>query len=258
MAQSRYLQSLLSLNIYMHLLADPFVTIEWLKNKLETDASGIRLLDCQWHMPQTKRVGLEEYKQKHIPGAQFFDLEECADKNTDIDHMLPKPEFFADYVGKLGINNNTHIVLYDNHDKFGLFSAQRVWWTFRAFGHDNNLISIVNGGFPAWLKAGFEATDVVPTVEAEKYTANYKGHLVKSMDEVRAILKEQKTTVVDARPTGRYEGTAPEPREGIKQYTSNNICGTCFRVMTSKFSRTWVSQSQILHIIWIRDEAIHP
>ena len=196
------------------LLVDPFVTVEWLKSKLDTDATGIRLLDCQWHMPHTKRVGREEYKQKHIPGALFFDLEECSDKNTDIDHMLPKPEAFADYIGKLGVNNNTHVVLYDNHDKFGLFSAQRVWWTFRVFGHADNLISIVNGGFPAWMTAGYETTDVVPTVGVEKYTATFNGHLVKSMDEVRSLLKEQKVTVLDARPSGRFEGTAPEPREG--------------------------------------------
>ena len=165
-------------------------------------------------MPHTKRVGRDEYKEKHIPGALFFDLEECSDKDTNIDHMLPKPEQFADYVGKLGIKNNTHVVLYDNNDNFGLFSAQRVWWTFRVFGHANNLISILNGGFPAWIKAGYNTTDAVPSVDAQSYTASFNGHLVKSMDDVRSILKEQKATVLDARPSGRFQGTAPEPREG--------------------------------------------
>lgn len=152
----------------LFLTSDPFVTVDWLKGKLDTDASSIRLVDCQWHLPHTKRVGSAEYKQSHIPGAVFFDLDECSDKDTDIDHMLPKPEFFAAYVGNLGISNSTHVVLYDNND-LGVFSAPRMWWMFRVFGHADSLISIVNGGFPAWCRAGYPCTDEVPKVKVHSH-----------------------------------------------------------------------------------------
>ena len=94
------------------------------------------------------------------------------------------------------MNNNTHVVLYDNNDNFGLFSAQRVWWSLRVFGHSANLISILDGGFPAWTNVGYETTDVIPKVEPQTYKASYNGHLVKSMDEVRSLLKDQKVTVI--------------------------------------------------------------
>ncbi len=193
---------------------DPFVTVEWLKTKLDSDASSVRVLDCQWHMPHTKRIGSEEYKQRHIAGALHFSLDDCADKTTDIDHMLPKPEEFAAYVGERGIKNDSHVVLYDNHDEYGIFSAPRAWWTFRVFGHPENRISIVEGGFPALVGAGFATTDAIPDVKPEKYSATYNADLVKSMEQMREILKEKSATVLDARGPGRFEGKKPEPREG--------------------------------------------
>ena len=137
--------------------------------------------------------------------------------------MLPKPEVFADYVGQLGVNSRTHLVVYDNNETFGLFSAQRVWWMFRVFGHPNHLISILNGGLPAWERGGYETTDIVPTVEVHNYEVSFRGQLVKSMDEVRTILKENKVAVVDARPSGLFNGTAPYPKPGKQNIDRNKI-----------------------------------
>ena len=195
-------------------------------SKIDSHAHEIVILDCQYHLPATNRVGKDEYAEKHIPGALFFDISECRDKETDLDMlMLPKPEVFADYVSQLGVNNRTHLVLYDNNETFGLFSAQRVRWMFRVFGHPNHLISILNGGLPAWERSGYETTDIVPTVEVQNYEVSFRGQLVKSMDEVRAIMKENKIAVVDARPSGLFNGTAPYPKPG-KQNIDLNLFET--------------------------------
>ena len=48
------------------------VETDWLEKNLDR----VKIIDCSWHMPQTKRNGFEEYKVKHIPNSVFFDLDE--------------------------------------------------------------------------------------------------------------------------------------------------------------------------------------
>ena len=147
----------------------------------------------------------------------FFDIDECADKSSQFDHMIPQPSEFESYAGKLGIGNETHVVVYDNHDKFGLFSAQRVWWTFRLFGH--NAVSVLEGGLPKWVAEGYDISEklVEPhTVQEQVFTAKLQPHLVKSFEDLEHNMEgsNDKFMVLDARPGGRFNGTAPEPRKG--------------------------------------------
>lgn len=107
----------------------------------------MRLLDASWHLPSENRNPEDEFLAHRIPGAKFFDIDECVDKSSPYEHTLPKTEDFSNYVRSLGINNDSHVVVYD-HSKVGLFSAPRVWWMFRAFGHDR--VSILDGGFLKW------------------------------------------------------------------------------------------------------------
>ena len=173
----------------------------------------IRVLDGSWHMPFTKRKPFQEFHRNHIPTAQFFDIDDCCEKSADSpEHMLPSPAQFADYVGRLGINNRTHVIVYDNNPTFGLFSAQRVWWTFRVFGHDH--VSILEGGLPKWTADDYELTDEVLHVDTEMFVPDFKPEMVKSFAEMETNLQEGAFSVVDARPAGRFEGTAPEPRPG--------------------------------------------
>lgn len=193
------------------------VSTKWLADQLaQPSAPALRVLDGSFHLPFMKRNAFQEFCQGHITGAQFFDLDACSDKSSEYDHMLPPGEQFANYVGNLGIDNDTHIVVYDNNDTFGLFSAQRVWWTFRIFGHP--LVSVLNGGLPAWKRDGYDLTDEIDKVDAKVFKAATRNDaLIKSFEQMKANVAEgcQDFAVMDARPAGRFEGTSPEPRPGL-------------------------------------------
>ena len=125
--------------------------------------------------------------------------------------MLPSPSVFEDYIGNLGIDNDTHVVVYDTSD-FALFSAQRLWWTFRVFGHTS--VSLLEGGFNQWVKDGYETTQDMEQVQPTKFKATFNAHMVKSFEDLERNITEKKFTVIDARAAPRFEGTGPEPRPG--------------------------------------------
>ena len=114
------------------------VTSDWLENNLDK----VKLIDCSWHMPNVKRNGYEEYLKEHIPGTIFFDLDKYSDANTDLPHMLPDPDTWEEIVSNLGISNNDRIIIYDNSD---VLSSCRCRYNFIYFGHNPNLVSILDG-----------------------------------------------------------------------------------------------------------------
>ena len=132
--------------------ARPFVRVSWLRQTLKERPNNLRVLDGSWYLPKAKRNPPKEFLEKHIPGARFFDIDECRDKNNPYEHMLPSEAEFSKYVSNLGITNNSHVVVYDTSESPGVFSAPRVWWTFRAFGHEN--VSVLEGGFRQWCAEG--------------------------------------------------------------------------------------------------------
>ncbi|XP_059145290.1 3-mercaptopyruvate sulfurtransferase-like [Physella acuta] len=193
--------------------ASHIVSVKWLKDILSS-SSKFRILDGSWHLPNTGRIAANEYKEKHIPGALFFDIDECADKSTNLPHMIPSPQEFGDYVGSLGINNDTQVIVYDNNPQFPIFSAQRVWWTFRLFGHKK--VCILEGGLPKWLSDGGQTTNETVSVSKEKFVVHFNKHLVKSIEDIKRNIEKPEFTLVDARPDGRFKGEAPEPRPDTK------------------------------------------
>lgn len=128
------------------------VKSQWLRQLMLQKSKYLRVLDASWHLPKENRDPKKEFLAHRIPGAKFFDLDECVDKSSPYEHMLPNTEDFSYYVRSLGISNDSHVVVYDNN-KAGLFSAPRLWWMFRAFGHDR--VSILDGGFPKWCAEGY-------------------------------------------------------------------------------------------------------
>ena len=122
--------------------------------KAQDFAQNFLILDATWDLPSAGRNPAKEHIGARIPGSMFFDIDYCSEKSTSLPHMLPTAEQFQDYVSDLGVTNSHHIILYDNHPKFGLFSAPRVWWTFRAFDHIQ--VSVLDGGLPKWIKDGFQ------------------------------------------------------------------------------------------------------
>lgn len=186
----------------------PLVSSDWLAARLgEEDLS---IIDASWRMPG-KGDAHESYRKQHIPGAVFFPIDEIADKHTPLPHMLPHPDEFARAVGALGISDQDRIVVYDDH---GLFSAARVWWTFRAMGHED--VSVLDGGLPKWLKEGRPVTDEMPSRDAKEFAAFFRGDHVADAAFVRKALGDGKTRVLDARPAARFEGKDAEPRVGLR------------------------------------------
>jgi thiosulfate/3-mercaptopyruvate sulfurtransferase len=152
-----------------------------------------------------------EYRACHIPGAVFFDIEAVSDHSTDLPHMLPGPKQFGEAVGQLGIGDGDTVVVYDS---VGLFSAARVWWTFRLMGTKS--VYILDGGLPKWKAENrpIETGDVRRA--SRKFTAEMNVGAVAMLDDVRMALTDDSTQVVDARSAERFAGKAPEPRPGLK------------------------------------------
>lgn len=198
------------------------VSCAWLKQQLDEKNPNIRVVDGVWHQPAWKRDAQKEFEEGHVSGAVRFSISDISDKESAYALMLPPAAQFGEAVGKMGIGNDTHVVIYDNNAKFGFYSAGRVWWMFKVFGHEK--VSILDGGLPKWLKDGYP---VVAGPQGEvtvcTYSANYNGSLVRSYEEMLANHSSKKEQVVDARPKARFEGTAPEPNPRLN---SGSILGT--------------------------------
>ncbi|XP_062511061.1 3-mercaptopyruvate sulfurtransferase-like isoform X2 [Corticium candelabrum] len=190
------------------------VSTSWLSAQLKDGLKNLRILDASWHMKQTGRNAREEYLQKRIPTAGFFDIDAVADKDVDLPHMLPDTHTFAREIGKLGVLNNHHVVVYDNNEAAGIFSATRLWWTLRVFGHDQ--VSVLDGGLPKWQREGLLVETGPPlAVKEQLFIASFRSQLVCGFADIQKNIDNQKNQVVDARSPGRFEGTEPEPRADI-------------------------------------------
>lgn len=192
------------------------VSGQWLADAIRNNLVGpkLRILDTSWYLPKTKRDPKAEFAQKHISGSSFFDIDECSDKTSTFDHMLPTPSLFSRYVGGLGIGNDTHVVVYDTSD-FGSYSAPRVWWMFRLFGH--SLVSVLDGGMKNWLVDGYPVTSEYSKPEYRDFKATVNQSWVKSYEDVLENIRTKQIQTVDARSAGRFRGTEPEPRDGEQE-----------------------------------------
>ncbi|MGB3339553.1 MAG: 3-mercaptopyruvate sulfurtransferase [Devosia sp.] len=188
---------------------NPFVTTDWLASHLSDP--NLVVLDGSWHMPNAARNAQAEYLAGHIPGAVFFDIDGVADTATDLPHMLPAPNDFARMVGALGISDTMTIVVYD---ELGLFSAPRVWWTFRTMGAGN--VRILAGGGPKW-RAERRATETgLVTRERQTFHTDFDRNRVASFETVRDRSRDGAAQIADARPAPRFHAEVPEPRAGLR------------------------------------------
>ncbi|XP_055736829.1 3-mercaptopyruvate sulfurtransferase-like [Salvelinus fontinalis] len=191
------------------------VSAKWLADAIKSNLIGpnLRILDTSWYLAKLKRDANAEFNQQHIPGTSFFDIDKCADKTSSMDHMLPTASYFAEYVGGLGIGNDTHVVVYDTSD-FGSYSAPRVWWMFRLFGH--NSVSVLDGGMKNWLAEGHPVTAEYTKPGRADFKATANHSWVKSYEDVLKNIETKQVQVIDARSAGRFRGTEPEPRDDIE------------------------------------------
>ncbi len=192
-------------------LPNSLVSSEWLKEHIKHPQ--LIVLDASAHMPGTERDAAKEWQQGRIPGALFFDFNHSiCDPNSALPHMLPSPEVFTTEVQKLGINQDSIIVVYDS---LGIFSAPRAWWMFAAMGHTQ--CAVLDGGLPAWQEQGGNIEQSLPctTIKKGNFIANKRSEYVKSKEQMLAAMNDKSISIIDARSKARFDGTAPEPRAGL-------------------------------------------
>jgi thiosulfate/3-mercaptopyruvate sulfurtransferase len=185
---------------------EALVGTAWLAERLA--APDVRVVDATWFAPSSQRDAQVEYELRHIPGAVFFDIDEIANTDVDLPHMLPSPEKFASRVRALGLGNGNRIVVYDGNGGFS--AACRVWWMFRVFGHRD--VAVLDGGLPRWMKEKrpIEAGDPAP--RERHFEARFDHTLVRDMAQMRANVQNRREQVIDARNAKRFRGEEGEPR----------------------------------------------
>ncbi len=187
------------------------VSAEWLKAHLGDP--DLRVIEATWYPDWISRdtSARQEYAEGHIPGAAFFDIDEIADPDTDLPHMLPSAVMFSSRLRKLGIGDGHRILVYDRN---GLMAAARAWWMLRTMGHSE--VYVLDGGWQDWLASGGEIEDLPPVPSERHHTARVNGELIRTLEQVRQDIAGREVQILDARPAGRFDGTAPEPRDGIR------------------------------------------
>jgi thiosulfate/3-mercaptopyruvate sulfurtransferase len=186
------------------------VETDWLASHLT--APDVVVLDGSMHLPTSGRNARTEYTAAHIPGALYFDIDQIADKSNPLPHTLPSTVQFASQMKKMGIGDGSRIVVYDSE---GLYSAARVWWMFRTMGHED--VAVLNGGLKKWRAEGRALDDLPPPLRTPRhFTPRFRTDLVRDWQDVKGLIGDANTQIVDARAAPRFAGAVPEPRAGLR------------------------------------------
>jgi thiosulfate/3-mercaptopyruvate sulfurtransferase len=189
---------------------DALVSTDWLAAAFAKPE--LVVLDATVYLPGDPHNARAAFAAARIPGARFFDIDQIADRESGLPHMVPTPERFAQCMGELGIANSSCVVFYD---QLGLFSAARGWWMLRLFGHDQ--VAVLDGGLPKWRREnrpleGGAAARVAPTT----YRPELRPARLRHLSDMRANLETRRELVLDARSADRFHGRVPEPRPGLR------------------------------------------
>ena len=189
---------------------EPLVSTEWLAAEL--GKPDLVVFDATKYLPNENRDGRAEFRTAHIPGARYFDIDEVADPDTDLPHMVPAAGRFARLIGAMGVSNASRVVFYDQK---GLSSAARGWWLMGLFGHDR--AAVLDGGLPKWAREGrpTESGDAAPARPAE-FRPDFRATRLRGIGDVLRNLDGRSELVLDARAAGRFTAQVPEPRAGMR------------------------------------------
>jgi thiosulfate/3-mercaptopyruvate sulfurtransferase len=188
----------------------PLVTTEWLAAEL--GKPDLIVFDATKYLPNESKDGKTEFRRAHIPGARYFDIDQIADQDTDLPHMVPTPGRFAKLMGGLGVGNASRIVFYDQK---GLASAARGWWLMGLFGHDN--AAVLDGGLPKWVNEGRAIQDGESAAPAPTtFRVDHRASQLRGVGDMLRNVLTGAEQVVDARAAGRFTGASPEIRAGMR------------------------------------------
>jgi len=189
---------------------DPLVSTDWLAQQL--GKADLVVFDATKYLPNEPQDGRVEFLRAHVPGARYFDIDQIADTDTDLPHMVPTPGRFAKLIAALGVGSQSRVVFYDQK---GLASAARGWWLMGLFGHD--AAAVLDGGLPKWLKEGrpTEAGEPAPPPPAE-FRPDFRAARLRGIGDMLRNVPAAQEQVLDARAAGRFTGAVPEPRAGMR------------------------------------------
>ncbi|MGV4275600.1 3-mercaptopyruvate sulfurtransferase [Citrobacter farmeri] len=188
-----------------------FVAADWLAEHI--DDPQIQIIDARMAPPgQEDRDVAQEYRSGHIPGAVFFDIEALSDHTSPLPHMMPRPESFAVAMRELGVDQDKHLIVYDEGN---LFSAPRAWWMLRTFGVEN--VSILGGGLAGWQRDELPLQEGNVELPEGDFDAAFNPEAVVRVTDVLLASHEKSAQIVDARPAARFNAEADEPRPGLRR-----------------------------------------
>ena len=182
---------------------ESLVSTGWLADHL-TDPD-LRIADATYYLPSMGKNLQAEFEARHIPGAVLFDIDQIADRDNPLPHMLPTAEKFASHMRKLGIGDGNRVVVYDAH---GLMSATRAWWMLRIFGHPD--VALLDGGLPKWIAEGRPVEEGAARPRERHFTARFDHGKVRDKAQMRANITSRREQVLDARASGRFTGAEPD------------------------------------------------
>jgi len=191
-------------------MTSALVSTDWLAERL--GAPDIRPVDASWFLPALNRDPKAEFEDAHIQGAVFFDIDDIADDTSELPHMLPSAAKFSSRVRKLGLGDGVRIVAYDSN---AFCASARAWWMFRLFGHAD--VAVLDGGLGKWQAEGRPVSNASRRPTERHFTARKNNLLVRDLDQIRANITSRREQLVDVRAAGRFNGTAAEPREGLRK-----------------------------------------
>ena len=196
---------------------DALVSVEWLRERIG-DAE-VAVMDAT--LPPVGVLPREDtyarYLEGHLPGAVFFDIEKFSDASSGLPHTLPGAEAFADGMSRLGVSDRATVVVYEQGN---IFSAPRARWMLRVMGARR--VAVLDGGLEAWLAAGLPLEQGSAVRPKADFRAVLDERAVVRLAELQQVLAKH-GQVLDARSAGRFAGTAPEPRAGLR---SGHMPGT--------------------------------
>ncbi len=193
------------------------VTTEWLADHL--NEPNLRILDCTVYLrPRSDGgtgyavvTGKDDWAKSHIPGAWFADLpNDLSDPTSYLRFMMPTAEQFGAAMGRYGIGDDSHVVLYDSA---GNMWAARIWWMLRTFGFDN--ARILDGGWTKWSAEGRPTSSEAATPPTREFTPRRRPELIANKDDVLAAIESGQACIVNALNGAQHRGdVAPYGRAG--------------------------------------------
>jgi thiosulfate/3-mercaptopyruvate sulfurtransferase len=215
------------------------VSTKWLSKNL----GKVKIIDSSWHLKKDRNA-LAEYKKQHIENAIFFDLDKVSNQSPILphNHFLPKKEQWERQLSQTGISNNSTVVIYDHSD---LISSCRIWFQFRYFGHNSDLIFVLNGGLKSWLLENRKVTDKKTNILPSKYVAKENKNMIKNKSQIKKNIKTKAFKVLDARSKNRFLGLEPEPRPNVKSGHIKNSKSLPFNELINKENNTFLDKKNL-------------